>query len=59
MNKVKILFVIDQLSIGGYQKQLYYVLNNLDKSKFEIFLLYIKMGAKQIANYDVKYSWTC
>jgi len=42
MGKINILFVIDRISIGGNQRQLYYILKNLNKNKYESFLLYFE-----------------
>jgi len=38
LHKKKILFVITYLELGGAQKQLLYILQSLDKSKYDIYL---------------------
>ena len=44
MNKklIKICFVIDTLEIGGTEKQLIEVINNLDPAKFKTYLVCLK-----------------
>lgn len=40
-NKIKILFVIDKLEVGGTEKQLVETIQRLNKEKFELFLRYL------------------
>ena len=40
--KMRIAFLIDQLNIGGTEKQLIELIRNLDKTRFEIFLYCLK-----------------
>jgi len=35
MEKIKILFVIDHLGKGGAERQLLYLVNNIDREKFK------------------------
>ncbi|MDD9266528.1 glycosyltransferase [Paenibacillus sp. GCM10023248] len=44
MNKKKLLFVIDSLTIGGAEKSLLSLLNMIDATKFSIDLLLFKQG---------------
>ncbi|NMH75297.1 glycosyltransferase [Bacillus sp. RO2] len=46
MRKKQILFVIDSLYIGGAEKSLISLLNNMDKTKFQIDLLMFKRGGE-------------
>lgn len=39
MNRVKVLFVVESLSSGGAEKQLFLLLSNINLSKFEPFLI--------------------
>lgn len=44
MNKIKILFLVSQFTMGGVEKANISMLNKIDKSKFEVHVLYIKDG---------------
>jgi len=44
MQKVHILYVITKLELGGAQKQLLYLISNLDQKRFRVFLLTAQEG---------------
>ncbi|MDP3041962.1 MAG: glycosyltransferase family 4 protein [Candidatus Omnitrophota bacterium] len=44
MPKINLLYVITKLELGGAQKQLLSLINNLDKKKYNIFLFTAKTG---------------
>lgn len=44
MRKLKILYVITKLELGGAQKQLLSLISNLDKESFEVFLFTARRG---------------
>ncbi len=44
MPKINLLYVITKLELGGAQKQLLSLINNLDKKKYNIFLFTAKEG---------------
>jgi len=41
MRKIKILYIIDELELGGTQRQLSYLCTGLDKNRFQIVLCYL------------------
>lgn len=43
-NRVKILFLVSQFTMGGVEKSNIRMINNIDKSKFDVHVLYIKEG---------------
>ena len=43
-DKIKIAYVIGTLQIGGAEKQLYLLIKNLDRKKFEPFLIALRSG---------------
>lgn len=43
-NKIKILFLVNHFTIGGVQRLNIYLINNLDREKFEVHVLYLKKG---------------
>ena len=53
----KVLFIIHDLSVGGAEKVLVNLVNNMDKTKFEITVMSLfDVGVnKQFLNDDVKY----
>ena len=58
-NKKKILFIITYLELGGAQKQLLYIIEGLDKSKYEVYLYaggrgYLKRYFLSLSSVDVK-----
>lgn len=59
MNKKKILFLIESLSGGGAEKVLVTLVNNLDRSKFDITLCCVVNTGKYIStlNSDVHYTY--
>jgi len=44
MSKINLLYVITKLELGGAQKQLLILINNLDKKKYNIFLFTARGG---------------
>lgn len=57
--KKKILFIITYLELGGAQKQLFYILKNLDRSKYSLYLYagndgYLKKDFLDITDVTVK-----
>lgn len=44
MYKTRLLYIITKLELGGAQKQLLTLINNLDKGKFDIFLFTARQG---------------
>ncbi|HOK55980.1 MAG TPA: glycosyltransferase [bacterium] len=44
LNKIKIAYVIGTLKVGGAEKQLYLLIKNLNKEKFEPFLIALRGG---------------
>lgn len=44
MVKIKILFLVSQFTMGGVEKSNVRMINNIDKSKFDVHVLYIKEG---------------
>jgi glycosyltransferase involved in cell wall biosynthesis len=42
MSKIRIAYIIDKLDIGGTERQLKYLIEGLDNSKFEIFLYLLR-----------------
>lgn len=54
---LKILFVIPNLSVGGAEKVLVNLVNNMDKSKFDITVMTLFGGGvnEQFLNKDIKY----
>lgn len=59
MNKKKILFLIESLSGGGAEKVLVTLVNNLDRSKFDITLCCVVNTGKYVSalNSDVHYTY--
>jgi L-malate glycosyltransferase len=47
-NKLRILFVIDKLGVGGTEGQLVEIINRLDKEKFELFLCCLSRAQSRI-----------
>jgi glycosyltransferase involved in cell wall biosynthesis len=43
-DKIKIVYVIGTLEIGGAEKQLYLLIKNLNRKKFETFLIALRSG---------------
>lgn len=41
MKKIKLLIIIDELELGGTQRQLFYLCAGLDKKQYEVFLCYL------------------
>ena len=42
--KVNILFLVDHFTMGGVQKSNVRMINNIDKSKFKVHVLYVNEG---------------
>ena len=42
MSKIRIAYVIDQMGIGGTERQLKYLLDGLDRQTFEPFLFLLR-----------------
>lgn len=59
MNKKKVLFLIESLSGGGAEKVLVTLVNNLDRSKFDITLCCVVNTGKYIStlNSDIHYTY--
>lgn len=59
MNKKKVLFLIESLSGGGAEKVLVTLVNNLDRSKFDITLCCVINTGKYVSalNSDVHYTY--
>lgn len=59
MNKKKVLFLIESLSGGGAEKVLVTLVNNLDRSKFDITLCCVVNTGKYVStlNSDVHYTY--
>lgn len=55
----KILFMIPDLSVGGAEKVLVNLVNNLDKSKFDVMVQTLFAGGvnEQFLNKDIKYKY--
>jgi L-malate glycosyltransferase len=49
-NKLRILFVIDQLEVGGTEGQLVEIIQRLDKEKFELFLCYLARSQSPLSD---------
>jgi len=62
MSKIKILYVITKLELGGAQKQLLELISNLDKDRYSIFLFTAREGilvkdAESIPHLKIKKSF--
>lgn len=56
---MRVLFFIPNLSVGGAEKVLVNLVNNMDKSKFEVSVIALFGGGvnEQFLNKDIKYSY--